>query len=206
MVDSCPSNKMKPNIHCSVFREYEASFLIGAEAAWTTKTGKVGAISALDIPFLHRYTDGFIEGAKHVKSDVRFRRRCGSAAPAPSPIPRAGRSAAPRWSPTARTASSPPAPAPTAASSRRLQDASGVLRLRRRRQPMPAGAGRRHGQCGEEDGRRSRTRGQGHHGRFATADRCARPQRRRHGADRRSIPTSKTRNAPSPIIPKSSPR
>jgi basic membrane protein A len=61
-VDSCPFNNMKPNIHCSVFREYEASFLTGAEAAWTTKTGKVGAISALDIPFLHRYTDGFIEG------------------------------------------------------------------------------------------------------------------------------------------------
>jgi basic membrane protein A and related proteins len=69
-IDSCPFDKMKPNIHCSVFREYEASFLTGAEAALTTKTGKVGAISALDIPFLHRYTDGFIEGAKHVKPDV----------------------------------------------------------------------------------------------------------------------------------------
>ena len=72
VVDSCPANKMKPNIHCSVFREYEPSFLIGAEAAWTTKTGKVGAISALDIPFLHRYTDGFIEGAKHAKPDVKI--------------------------------------------------------------------------------------------------------------------------------------
>jgi basic membrane protein A and related proteins len=72
VVDSCPFNKMKPNIHCSVFREYEASFLAGAEAAWTTKTGMVGAISALDIPFLHRYTDGFIEGAKHVKPDVKI--------------------------------------------------------------------------------------------------------------------------------------
>jgi basic membrane protein A len=71
-VDSCPFDKMKPNIHCSVFREYEASFLNGAEAALTTKTGKVGAISALDIPFLHRFTDGFIEGAKHVKPDVKI--------------------------------------------------------------------------------------------------------------------------------------
>ncbi len=71
-VDGCPFFKMKPNIHCSVFREYEASFLTGAEAALTTKTGKIGAISALDIPFLHRYTDGFIEGAKHVKPDVQI--------------------------------------------------------------------------------------------------------------------------------------
>jgi len=70
-IDSCPFDKMKPNIFCSVFREWEASFLTGAEAALTTKTGKVGAISALDIPFLHRYTDGFIQGAKHVKPDIQ---------------------------------------------------------------------------------------------------------------------------------------
>ena len=71
-IDTCPFDKLKPNIHCSVFREYEASYLAGAEAGWTTKTDKVGAISALDIPFLHRYTDGFIEGAKHVKPDVKI--------------------------------------------------------------------------------------------------------------------------------------
>jgi basic membrane protein A and related proteins len=53
-VDSCPFDKLKPNIHCSVFREYESAFLTGAEAALTTKTGKVGTIGALDIPFLHR--------------------------------------------------------------------------------------------------------------------------------------------------------
>ena len=71
-IDSCPFAKMKPNIYCSVFREYEASFLTGAEAALTTKTGKVGAISALDIPFLHRFTDGFIEGAKKVNPDIKI--------------------------------------------------------------------------------------------------------------------------------------
>jgi basic membrane protein A len=69
-IDSCPFDKMQPNIFCSVFREYESSFLIGAEAALTSTTGKVGAIGALDIPFLHRYTDGFIKGAQHVKADI----------------------------------------------------------------------------------------------------------------------------------------
>ena len=69
-IDSCPFDKMQPNIFCSVFREYEASFLVGAEAALTSKTGTVGAIGALDIPFLHRYTDGFIKGAQHVKADI----------------------------------------------------------------------------------------------------------------------------------------
>lgn len=71
-IDSCPFDKMQPNIFCSVFREYEASFLTGAEAALTSKTGKVGAIGALDIPFLHRYTDGFIKGAQHVKPDIEI--------------------------------------------------------------------------------------------------------------------------------------
>lgn len=69
LVDSCPST-LGPNIYCSVFREYEATFLAGAEAGLTTGTGKVGAIGALDIPFIHRYTDPFLEGARHVNPDV----------------------------------------------------------------------------------------------------------------------------------------
>lgn len=71
-IDSCPFKNMKPNIYCSVFREYEASYLTGAEAALTSKAGKVGAISAVDIPFLHRYTDAFVEGAKHAKADIKI--------------------------------------------------------------------------------------------------------------------------------------
>jgi basic membrane protein A len=70
-IDSCPFNKLKPNIYCSVFREYEANYLAGAEAALTSKTGKIGAIGALDIPFLHRFTDAFVAGAKHVAPDVK---------------------------------------------------------------------------------------------------------------------------------------
>lgn len=69
LVDSCPST-LTPNLYCSVFREYEASYLAGAEAGLTTKTGKVGAIGALDIPFLHRYTDPFLAGAKAANSAV----------------------------------------------------------------------------------------------------------------------------------------
>jgi basic membrane protein A len=71
-IDTCPFTALKPNIYCSVFREYEPSFLAGAEAALTSKTGKVGAVSALDIPFMHRYTDGFIMGAKHAKPDIKI--------------------------------------------------------------------------------------------------------------------------------------
>ncbi len=35
-----------------------------------SESGKVGAIGVADIPFLHRYTDGFAAGARHVRPDV----------------------------------------------------------------------------------------------------------------------------------------
>ncbi len=69
MVDSC-ARTLHPNIYCATFREYEPSFLAGAEAALTSETGKVGAIGALDIPFLHRFTDAFLEGARHVRPEI----------------------------------------------------------------------------------------------------------------------------------------
>ncbi len=69
IVDQCIDNP-PANVHCAVFREYEAAYLIGVEAALLSQSGKVGAISALDIPFLHRYTDAFAVGAKAVKPDI----------------------------------------------------------------------------------------------------------------------------------------
>ena len=35
-----------------------------------TKTNKIGVVGALDIPFLHRYTDAYRDGAKAVNSNV----------------------------------------------------------------------------------------------------------------------------------------
>jgi basic membrane protein A len=69
IVDQCIENP-PANVHCAVFREYEAAYLIGVEAALLSETGTVGAISALDIPFLHRYTDGFAMGAQAVNPDI----------------------------------------------------------------------------------------------------------------------------------------
>jgi basic membrane protein A and related proteins len=120
-IDSCPFDKLKPNIYCSVFREYEANFLAGAEAALTSRTGKIGAVGALDIPFLHRYTDAFIAGAKQVKPDVQVSPTLWSEAPTRSPIRRADRSARRRCSPTAPTASWPPGRGQTAGFSKRFR-------------------------------------------------------------------------------------
>ncbi|NDV00522.1 BMP family ABC transporter substrate-binding protein [Pseudoroseicyclus tamaricis] len=68
-VDSCTPDAPE-NVHCSVFREYETAFLAGAVAALTSETGTIGAIGALDIPFIHRYTDAFIAGAEHVMPEI----------------------------------------------------------------------------------------------------------------------------------------
>lgn len=65
LIDDCPADAPE-NLTCAVFREYEAAYLIGVEAGMLTETDKVGSIIAVDIPFLHRYSDSFYEGAKSV--------------------------------------------------------------------------------------------------------------------------------------------
>lgn len=70
IVDQCIEDQ-PDNVHCAVFREYEASYLMGVAAGMITKSDTVGVVSALDIPFLHRYTDGYAEGVKSIKPDVK---------------------------------------------------------------------------------------------------------------------------------------
>jgi len=69
LIDDCPPDAPE-NLTCAVFREYEAAYLIGVQAGMLTETNKVGSIIAVDIPFLHRYSDSFYEGAKSVNSDA----------------------------------------------------------------------------------------------------------------------------------------
>ncbi|MCP4402180.1 MAG: BMP family ABC transporter substrate-binding protein, partial [bacterium] len=69
IVDQC-IDPLPDNVRCAVFKEYEGSFLIGAVAASLTKSNHVGTVCALDIPFMHRFTDGFELGAKYVNPDI----------------------------------------------------------------------------------------------------------------------------------------
>jgi len=69
IVDQCIENR-PDNVHCAVFREYEASYLVGVAAGMLTENDRVGVVGALDIPFLHRYTDGYAQGAKSVNEDI----------------------------------------------------------------------------------------------------------------------------------------
>lgn len=70
LVDACPQGDRPANVHCAVFREHEASFLMGAMAALSSDSDTLGVVGALDIPFLHRFSDGFTAGAQHVEPDV----------------------------------------------------------------------------------------------------------------------------------------
>lgn len=61
----------KPNVASLVFQEHEGSFLVGAVAAMMSKTGKVGVIPAMDIPFLNRFTKAYEQGAKYISPGIK---------------------------------------------------------------------------------------------------------------------------------------
>lgn len=69
LIDSCPEEPAA-NLYCGVFREHETSYLLGIAAGMLTETGNVGSVVALDIPFLHRYSDSFAAGAQSVDESI----------------------------------------------------------------------------------------------------------------------------------------
>jgi basic membrane protein A len=71
-IDYCPKDR-GDNIYCVTFREYEVSFLAGAEAGWMKPGGGFAAIGGVDIPLIHRYTDAFLAGVMHASPDAAVR-------------------------------------------------------------------------------------------------------------------------------------
>jgi len=69
IIDSCVPDPPE-NVHCAQYKEYQTSYLLGAIAGSLTETNKVGVIGALDIPFLHRYTDPYVDAAKATNPDI----------------------------------------------------------------------------------------------------------------------------------------
>ena len=63
-----------PNVASLVFKEQEGSFLVGMMAAMRAREvdGKkvVGFIGGMDIPLIHKFEQGYIQGAKTVDSNV----------------------------------------------------------------------------------------------------------------------------------------
>jgi len=62
----------QPNVRSLIFQEHEGSYLVGAIAAATSGTGKIGFIGGMDIPLIRRFEKGYIAGAKKVRPDVKI--------------------------------------------------------------------------------------------------------------------------------------
>ncbi len=60
-----------PNMVALKFREEEGSFLVGALAALTSKTGVVGFVGGMDIPLIRKFEAGYAAGAMYVCPNCR---------------------------------------------------------------------------------------------------------------------------------------
>jgi len=61
----------KKNVASLVFKEHEGSYLVGLIAGMTSKTGTLGFIGGMDIGLIHRFKEGYEEGAKAVNPNIR---------------------------------------------------------------------------------------------------------------------------------------
>jgi basic membrane protein A len=60
-----------PNVASLVFKEHEGSYLVGMLAAKTTKTGTIGFLGGMDIGLIHRFKEGYEQGARAVNPNIR---------------------------------------------------------------------------------------------------------------------------------------
>lgn len=59
-----------PNVRSLLFEEHEGAFVVGAIAALTSKTGKIGFVGGMDIPLIRRFEMGYEAGAKKANPGV----------------------------------------------------------------------------------------------------------------------------------------
>ncbi|MDE0187750.1 MAG: BMP family ABC transporter substrate-binding protein [bacterium] len=69
LIDAC-SDEPAPNLHCGVFREHEGAYLLGIMAGRLSEAKQIGSVVALDIPFLHRWSDSFALGAQSIDPSI----------------------------------------------------------------------------------------------------------------------------------------
>jgi basic membrane protein A len=60
-----------PNVRSLLFEEHEGAFVVGAIAAMTSKTGKIGFVGGMDIPLIRRFAMGYEAGAKQINPQVK---------------------------------------------------------------------------------------------------------------------------------------
>src|SRR5512137_2582437 len=60
-----------PNVRSLMFQEHEGAYLVGAIAALTSKTGKIGFVGGMDIPLIRRFHMAYEAGAKKIRPDLQ---------------------------------------------------------------------------------------------------------------------------------------
>src|SRR5688572_17142703 len=60
-----------PNVASLAFKEHEGSELVGMLAAKTSKTRTIGFLGGMDIGLIHRFKEGYEEGARSVNPNIR---------------------------------------------------------------------------------------------------------------------------------------
>ncbi|MET8412172.1 BMP family ABC transporter substrate-binding protein [Streptomyces sp. NPDC005195] len=60
------------NVADMVFHEEEASYLAGVAAAKSTKKDHIGFIGGVDIPLIHKFQAGYVQGAKSVNPSIKI--------------------------------------------------------------------------------------------------------------------------------------
>lgn len=61
-----------PNVQSVVFKEHEASYLVGLLASMASKTNKVGFVGGMDIPLIRKFACGYVQGVKAGKKDAEI--------------------------------------------------------------------------------------------------------------------------------------
>ncbi len=59
-----------PNVRSLLFEEHEGAYIVGAIAALTSKTGKVGFVGGMDVPLIRRFEMGYEAGAKKINPQI----------------------------------------------------------------------------------------------------------------------------------------
>lgn len=62
--------KLPDNLAAIRFREQEGSFLVGAIAALTSKTGIIGFVGGAESALIRKFEKGYVAGAQHVRPDI----------------------------------------------------------------------------------------------------------------------------------------
>ncbi|MDD3365234.1 MAG: BMP family ABC transporter substrate-binding protein [Syntrophomonas sp.] len=67
---SIPGLNPESNVTCLLFREQEGSFLMGAAAALSSHTGKIGFVGGMICPLIEKFEAGYLAGARYVNPSI----------------------------------------------------------------------------------------------------------------------------------------